>query len=193
MLVNMIQRGWIMPLCVYCGQEKPAEQFSREHVIPRAIGGNLRPYNPFTLNQVCKRCNSICGTYIDGPFVKNWLTQNYRAEIAKKYVNINSNPILPLIYFGPVNGLVYKEKICELWLGPTGDTIYHFHEPYPEEPDVPPMVGIPTYARTDQIDHGFAFLFVRSNNPVWHPTILHSFNEQFKQSVISTKHRQRLL
>jgi hypothetical protein len=35
-----------------------------------------------------------------------------------------------------------------------------------------------------QLDHGFAFLFIYSNNPVWHPTIIYSFNEQFKESVI---------
>lgn len=78
----------------------------------------------------------------------------------------------------------YDDKICELWLGPTGDPIYHFHLPYPDDSEVSPMVGVPTYARKNLLDHGFAFLFVASNNPIWHLTIYHSFNDYFKNSVI---------
>lgn len=101
-----------------------------------------------------------------------------------KYANINTNPVLPLRYLGVINSLQQGTKICELWLGPTGDPIYHFHDPYPEELDVPPMVGVPTYAKRNEIDNGFAFLFVRSNNPIWHPTIVFSFVEQFKKSTL---------
>jgi len=65
-----------MPACVYCNTEKQEDELSQEHVIPRAIGGNLTPINPFSLNNVCRHCNSLCGAYIDGPFIKNWFTQN---------------------------------------------------------------------------------------------------------------------
>ena len=101
-----------------------------------------------------------------------------------KYANISNHPVLPLLYMGIIQRLQYGTKICEFWLGPTGDSIYHFHDPYPEEADVPPMIGIPTYANRDEIDHGFAFLFIRSNNPAWHPTIMRSFFEQFKKSTL---------
>lgn len=173
-----------MTTCLYCGYEKSEEDFSQEHIIPRAIGGNLIPNNPFAIQNVCKRCNSLAGTFIDGPFIKSWITQNYRADVIMRYADINSHPILPLRYMGVIRGLQYGTKICELWLGPTGDTIYHFHEPYPEQEDVPPMVGIPTYARRNEIDHGFALLFIRSNNPDWHPTIVYSFIEHFRKSVL---------
>lgn len=173
-----------MRTCLYCGNEKGEEDFSQEHIIPRAIGGNLTPDNPFTIQNVCRKCNSLAGTFIDGPFIKSWITQNYRAEVIMKYANISSRPILPLRYMGVIRELQYESKICEFWLGPTGDSIYHFHDPYPEEADVPPMVGIPTYARRNEIDNGFAFLFIRSNNPAWHPTIGCSFFEQFRKSTL---------
>lgn len=173
-----------MLICAYCGKEKSDEEFTQEHVIPKAIGGNLFPDNPFLLNNVCKRCNNVSGTYIDGPFIKSWLTQNSRAENLYKYADISKNPILPLVYMGPCHELSYEDKICELWLGPTGDTIYHFHLPYPDEPQISPMVGVPTYVGNNEIDYGFAFLFIRSNNPIWHPTIIYSFINQFNKSTV---------
>lgn len=173
-----------MSICVYCGKEKKIEELTQEHVIPRAIGGNLIPSNPFSLNDVCRRCNSISGTYIDGPFIKNWLTQNCRTEVMYKYADVLKDPILPLRYMGQLKGMDFDDNICELWLGPTGDSIYHFHKPYPEETDVPQMVGVPTYVNKKIIDNGFAFIFVRSNNPNWHKTILYSFVEQFKNSIL---------
>lgn len=53
--------------CLYCGNEKNEEDFSQEHVIPKALGGNLTPDNPFTIHNVCRRCNSVAGAFIDGP------------------------------------------------------------------------------------------------------------------------------
>ncbi len=173
-----------MAICVYCGKEKPMEELSQEHVIPRAIGGNLRPTNPFSLNSVCERCNNLCGAYIDGPFIKNWLTHNNRVDAIRKYADISKSPILPLTYIGLCDDVEFEDNVCELWLGPTGDTIYHFHKPYPEEPDVSPMVGVPTFTRESDIDPGFSFLFLRSNNPLWHPTIVKSFASQFEDSVL---------
>ncbi len=171
-----------MSICLYCGLEN--ELFSKEHVIPQALGGNLTPQNPFAIRNVCTRCNNLAGTYIDGPFIKSWMNQNYRSSAIMKYANIDSNLILPLSYMGIIKKMDYEGKICELWIGPTGDTIYHFHEPYPAEPNTTPMVGVPTYARNINIDRGFAFIFVRSNNPEWHPTILLSFREQFRKSEL---------
>lgn len=171
-----------MTVCVYCNRDMP--NMAREHVIPQGIGGNLRPTNPFVLDEVCSRCNSVAGTYIDGPFIRSWFTQNHRADNAKRYVRLETNPVFPLTYMGVLNGFAQDTRICEFWLGPTGDTIYHFHEPYPEEPDVGPMVGPPTFARPDDVDPGFVFLFVRASNPVWHQTICMSVIDHFRGSAL---------
>lgn len=173
-----------MSICAYCGYEKNNEEFSQEHVIPRAMGGNLHPINPFSLNTVCKRCNSLSGSFIDGQYIRSWFTQNGKNRYFMKYIDITQNPILPLNYMGLLPDISLGDKICEFWLGPTGDTIYHFHEPYPESIDVAPMVGVPTFAKKNEIDPGFAFLFVRSNNPVWYASIFHSFIEQFTQAEL---------
>lgn len=180
-----MKEGLFMPICVYCGHDIDECDLSQEHIIPKAIGGNLMPANPFVINNVCKRCNNLCGAYIDGPFIKNWLVYNARVENINKYTTIpKSGGILPLRYMGVLNDIRYEEKKCELWLGPTGDTIYHFHKAYPSEPNTSPMVGVPTFLKNVDIDHGFAFLFIRSNNPAWHYTILKSFAFQFNKSVL---------
>nr|WP_256935034.1 HNH endonuclease [Bacillus thuringiensis] len=173
-----------MQLCAYCGNLKEESELTKEHVIPQNIGGNLNPTNPFALKNVCKRCNNTCGTYVDGPFIKNWFTHNEKAKNALRFLNLTNDTILPLSYFGVVEGLKYENKICELWLGPTGDVIYHLHDPYPQENDISPMVGKPTYVRSNQIDPGFLFIFINSNNPAWHPAIINSVRAQFKDTVL---------
>lgn len=173
-----------MSFCIYCGKEKSSNKFSNEHVIPKALGGNLEPDNPFLTDEVCNRCNNISGIFIDEPFIKSWFTQNNRAKNSIEYIDLDKDIIIPLTFMGEFEKLHYKDKICELWLGPTGDQIFHFHKPYPKSVDVPPIVGIPTHTKRKKIDYGFAFIFVRANNPRWHKTILYSFAKKFKKSKL---------
>lgn len=173
-----------MTFCIYCGRNKSSSQFSDEHVIPRAIGGNLEPTNPFLIDEVCNRCNNLSGIFIDEPFIKSWFTQNNKAELSFEYIDLDKDVIVPLRYFGEFEDLKYEDKICEFWLGPTGDQIFHFHKPYPERPNIPPIVGVPTHAKRENIDYGFVFIFIRSNNPIWHKPILYSFVNQFKKSTL---------
>lgn len=168
--------------CLYCGKEKEDSEFSQEHVLPRGVGGNLIN-NPFSIKDVCAKCNNLCGLFVDGPFIKSWFINNYRSQIAQKYCHLTPETILPLSYMGELTAFNLEDKICEFWLGPTGDTIYHFHEPYPEE-DTPHMVGLPPTAYNKNLDSGFVFLFVRATNPIWHPTIVFSVISNFKKSTI---------
>lgn len=175
-----------MRTCLYCKQKKNDSEFSKEHIIPRAVGGAVNPLNPFTINDVCKRCNNLCGLFIDAPFIKSWFINNQRASNAKKFVRLTNSTVLPLTYIGIIEELKFDNRICEFWLGPTGDTIYHFHEPYPTEDYSSPIIGVPTTANLKDlsVDNGFTFLFIRSNNPEWHPTIVNSFLSNFKNSKL---------
>ena len=173
-----------MPKCVYCNEFKDNSEMSKEHVIPQSLGGNLTPTNPFLLYDVCIRCNTLCGLYIDAPFIKSWLNQNARASNALQYIDLSKKPIVPLIYMGTLHEVQFKDKICELWLGPSGDQIYHFHTPYPDEPNNPRTIGPPPNIKAEQIDPGFVFLFVRATNPIWHPTIVLSTKSQFKEATL---------
>jgi len=49
-------------VCIFCAQKQKA---SREHMIPKSLGGNL------LVQQVCKECNSALGRYADCEFDSN--------------------------------------------------------------------------------------------------------------------------
>src|SRR6266849_9315440 len=146
-------------ICSYCWREKPDEEITDEHVLPRALGGNLEPRNPFLLRSVCKTCNVVSGRHIDGPFLRSWFFNNYRAENARKYIDLSVNPIVPLTYLGGVQTDLATDKSCEMWLGPAGDRVYHFHNSYPKAEGV---VGPPLYLRPEEIDPWFVFVFIRA-------------------------------
>ena len=122
-----------MKRCLYCTEEKEESEFSDEHILPQAIGGNLSPTNPFKSDEICKQCNNLCGLVVDAPFIKSWFTQSGIAEEARRYVSFDENSVFPLQYMGPLPDLNEGSGICEFWIGPTGDSIYHFHDPYPEK------------------------------------------------------------
>lgn len=169
--------------CMYCGKEFDEDDMTREHVIPQVIGGNIEEKNPFIIYNVCKRCNNVAGTFIDGIFAKQFLTKDNIDRINSRYTDINENPFMPSTYMGKVKGIAFNRRICELWIGPAGDYIFHFHEPYEEKPMIP-MIGKPTYINSKDIDYGFVFLYIFSNNPIWQTTTVNSVKKTFNKSVI---------
>ncbi len=148
------------------------------------MGGNPSPNNPFLLKNVCSTCNSASGRYIDGPFIRSWFIQNSRSQNARQFVDLNRDPIIPLTFMGELRQTWLADTVCDLWLGPTGDIIYHFHNPYPKYKGADPHSGPPLYLRANEIDPGFAFIFVRASNPVWHRCIIFSFVEHFEDSTL---------
>lgn len=61
--------------CIFCIEEKPREQFSTEHVIPESIGGT------FTIDNVCKICNSRLGAEVDSKLVDDSFVKLVRSEL----------------------------------------------------------------------------------------------------------------
>src|ERR1700739_3046744 len=51
--------------------------------------------------------------------------------------------ILTLSYCGELREFAYGDRICDFWLGPTADRVYHFPRPSPDEPDSGFLVGRP--------------------------------------------------
>ena len=180
--------------CLYCGkttEEREAEEnakgkdfsFSREHIFPDSLTGGLQN-NPFLIYNVHNYCNNIIGLHVDAPFTKSWFVHSAVFNHAADFVNIEDNPILPLLYFGEIKEINYQGKICDYWHGYGRASIYHFHDPYPKLNNVPPMVGVPPQLKSRKnYDIGFVFLFIGANNPVWFPTIFYSVLKAFNGSV----------
>lgn len=164
--------------CIYCDKEKSIKEFSSlEHIFPDALGGNLCN-DTFKTRDVCNRCNSICGIWVDAPVIKNWFTAQYKFDIAREFVDLKNGSVLPLIYMGIFEELCDTEKICEVWLDPCGGSIYHFRNHHDRRFDS--IIG------GDFIDlrknPGTVYLFVATDNQDWIKTVLLSFREHFKYS-----------
>jgi hypothetical protein len=165
-----------MAFCPYCGREK--ETFTDEHVVPRALGGNVEPANPFKL-RVCDTCNAASGRRVDGRFVRSFLVHNARAQAANDFYDPRVEPVIPLFYFGPQHDWPDTSTVCDFWLGPTGDSIFHVHRPYSEEPSDRAWVGKPPHLKSSAVDRGVVYVGVVGTNPEWHPIIDRSVREAF--------------
>lgn len=164
-----------MPHCPYCGRAIATDQVTDEHVIPRALGGGLTPTNPFKV-PACKRCNSAAGRWVDGPFIKSFLIHNARALAQNERVDPATQPILPFLFIGALPAWSRQDVQCDMWLGPAGDHVYHFHKPYPAEPS---LVGRPPSVDPLSLDPGRVYLAFVATNPMWHPVIVQSARENF--------------
>jgi hypothetical protein len=58
--------------CIRCLNEFDDAAKSEEHVFPESIGGTICIYD------ICKPCNSLFGSKVDGPFINNWLIDSRR-------------------------------------------------------------------------------------------------------------------
>lgn len=168
-----------MPTCPYCAEEIAPDQETAEHVMPRAIGGALTPDNPLKI-PACRRCNSTCGRWVDGPFIRNWFVQNLRAEVDGMRFDPAQPMPLPLIFLGRDTTWTGPGD-CDIWLGPSGDTIFHFHVQYPAAPT---LVGRPPPQAGAAIDPGAVFIGVRARNPQWHPVLQLSVRDNFEGSPV---------
>jgi len=52
--------------CIFCFRNNKEIQFTREHIIPQNVGGNL------FIDEVCEKCNSSLGQYIDIQIFHFW-------------------------------------------------------------------------------------------------------------------------
>lgn len=169
-------------LCPYCGYEKDLTEFTDEHVLPRALGGGVRPTNPFVC-RVCGSCNAAVGRWIDGWFTRSPLIYNFRARASFATYDPDSEPTFPLFFFGSLQDWSPQAGVhCDFWLGPTGDHIFHFHRPYEDRSAI--FAGVPPHLRSSDVDPGNVFVRVVGTNHEWHPIIWRSVRAAFEPSAI---------
>jgi hypothetical protein len=96
--------GTLSVRCIICLDEKPEENFSKEHVFPEAIGGSL------TIKTVCKPCNDKLGSTVDSALTNHWFIKSERmsSKISGKKEQV-PNPIEQGTLIGnPDQKLIYK-------------------------------------------------------------------------------------
>lgn len=167
--------------CIYCGKDKPVTDFSDEHIWPDALGGDF--LEPFWRTQdVCKRCNSLSGVFVDGAFIKGFFGTAERATGARNYVDI-SNPnsvCLPLDYLGQLKmSSLPPDEIGEYWAGPCGANILHIRPADSDDHWASYAGGDP---RTKKLVAGRAYMALTSHNMFWVHVSLNSFKAHFKRA-----------
>jgi hypothetical protein len=161
--------------CPYCGKDKSANEVTGEHVLSRSMGGNLRPTNPFKL-RVCRTCNTFCGDEVDGPAASGFLGQLARSSVAES--TDSGELTLRIVPIGPLEGWTDDGVICDLWLGPAGNNLFHFHRPYPGG-NVMIRGAVSARKKKGGLDPGVVLIGVVPTNPSWFPLIVRSVNATF--------------
>lgn len=114
--------------CIYCAGRSGDLRRTEEHIWPQALGGDFGP-PLFTTKHVCKRCNDVAGQWVDRAFLRNFFTSSERSKIAREFLDPNKTTAQPLVFTGlDVDFPVRDGEVCERWLGPAGESIYHIHE-----------------------------------------------------------------
>jgi hypothetical protein len=112
--------------CIYCDKLKEDNAFSLEHVIPQSLGGAYAP-DELKTKDVCKKCNSDLGLFVDASFEKNHFVSNALHLIARNFFDSTNPTSLPLYCHGYselVPQRMTDTEVCELWLGPFGEIVY---------------------------------------------------------------------
>ena len=166
--------------CIYCGFDWPVTEFSLEHIWPDALGGDFLPAL-FKTRNVCKRCNSLAGRFVDGAFLKSWFGQAERATGNQEYLDldINSNSITSLSYMGPIaDGPQESDKMYEMWLGPCGIHIIHVWDRVENGELWDIYAGGDPVARKK--NPGRVYISLTTINTQWIALALRSIKAQFK-------------
>lgn len=151
-------------------------------MLPQGLATFSHP-NPFLLRTVHKRCNHTCGRHVDAPFLKSWAVEASVEQVRSRYTEVTAGSTLPLKFMGEMPVFAEENRVCDFWLGPAGDRIYHFHEAYEQDPHSRVAVGLPQWGPKQNFDPGFVFIVVNSGKELWQKVLLRSCFAEFPDSV----------
>ncbi|WP_416391747.1 HNH endonuclease [Alloalcanivorax xenomutans] len=114
-------------LCIYCMESYSDAELSKEHIIPKALGGTLVG-PPFVTSNVCKKCNNDLGQFVDAPFIRSFFIKNDIAlghlSLDQKGTMVGTEPV----YMSKLEGLTPPTSTVELYLLHSGkSSVLHIH------------------------------------------------------------------
>jgi len=170
-----------MKTCIYCGKEKPDNEFTKEHIWPDALGGDHLP-DLWRTDDVCANCNNMSGLFVDGSFIKSWPGSAERAFGAREYLSPSraNAGVIPLNYMGVLPEVPTREdEIAEYWVGPCGANIVHIRPNDSAEHWASYAGGDPRLKRSHG---GRAYIALTSEQPFWILVSLASFKAHFDKA-----------
>lgn len=170
-----------MKHCIYCGLDKPPEEFSDEHIWPDALGGDFLPDDVWRTDDVCQKCNSLSGVYVDGAFIRSWVGKAELSRNSLEYLagKAKVEPI-PLDFLGSIRDVpVPHGHVAEYWAGPCGANIVLIRPDAGDEQWAAYAGGDP---RAKKPNAGRAYMALVSDERFWVLVALESFRKHFDRA-----------
>ncbi|WP_414441210.1 hypothetical protein [Burkholderia sp. 22PA0106] len=120
------------------------------------------------------------GLFVDGPVMKSWFGKNAETVAYRDFVDLkDAESSMPFAYMGIDHSFKFGvNEICEIWLGPFGEHLYHVHEV--DDPRYDSYAGgNPINRRSDP---GRAYLFLTVADSEKCGLTIRSFARQFKKA-----------
>lgn len=166
-------------VCIYCAGRSRDDTMSLEHIWPQSLGGATAP-PIFQTHDVCRKCNSTCGLFVDGAFLKSWFIAAERGASAHDYLDPSRPGPAPFWYMGVDNGFPVDDgEVCERWLGLAGEQIYHVHEQDADRWSS--FAGGDVIRR--KVDPGRVYIWLTSPTEYWSLVALTSLIQQFPKAA----------
>jgi len=168
-------------ICIYCSKRTAAADFSLEHLIPQFMGGNAACPDAAT-RDVCRRCNSLCGRFVDAPVARGFFQNSIDNGAWQHCIRFDAaaGNVFPLIYLGTCAEIAFNDnEESEVWLAPDGGAIWHIRARQTD--DFATMAGGDPYlGRKDQSSRVYSFN--ASVHPYWinsnFKSVLAHFNDE---------------
>lgn len=169
-----------MRICLYCGLAKPDNEFSDEHIWPDALGGNYLPRDVWRTDEVCQRCNSLSGLFVDGSFIRSWMGKAESSNGSLEYLAGKKKPAaVPLNYIGPIQNVpTPRGHVADYWAGPCGANIIHIRPDDGDEQWANYVGGDP---KAKKAKAGRAYIALTSEDEFWVLVSLMSFKRHFSR------------
>lgn len=167
--------------CIYCCNVKNAGSFrSVEHIWPKALSVEKLP-DLFMSDRVCDACNHMCGLWVDGAFIKSWVIASERMASDMIFLNPEKPGPVSLAYLGQFPDFPTEPGwICERWLGPSGEHIYHVRQH--DDPAWDTYTGGSPKKQRKRTNGGRAYIRVTADDEFWLLTAMSSFHQHFRSS-----------
>ena len=167
--------------CVYCDLEKPASEFSTEHIWPNALGGDFLP-EFWKTDDVCRKCNNMSGVFVDGAFIKNFPVVGERAHDALSYLSPDDpTGAVPLNYSGVVRNVQPASgEVIDFWVC-TGANVLHIRMDETEDRWNTYVCGDPRRG-SKKSKAGRVIVSLTSSEPYWVCTALRSILHHFPKA-----------
>lgn len=167
-------------VCMYCVKEKSESEFSDEHILPHSLIKSVYCPPPFRTHDVCRACNNKSGLVVDAFYLRSYFFLNDVAMAAYDQIDFANLAPVPLTYHGIIQDVSFPEDMqCEMWLGPAGCRMYHFHH-YRIEGEYASLAG--GHPMDRRREPGTVYYMNCSDNPKWISLTLMSLKRAFPKS-----------